>query len=639
MSLYKQLWIAVAALMLTVFSITFVINGVASSRYLEQQLTLKNTDDATALALSLSQQELDTVAVEIQLAAKVDQGSYEFAELRDPAGALLYSATNPVDTGSAPGWLKRVFPIDAEVGRAAVTNGWNQIGTVYLKSHDGFAYDELWASGKRTLIALVIAVVVAGAAGTLVLRMILRPLGQVVEQAEAIGERRFMTLPEPFTTEFAVVTRSMNELARRVKEMLSRESQRLERQREAAEIDRLTGLMLREPFMRRLRARLESEGSDAVGSVAILRINQLAQLNQLYGRNTLDTVLKEVGGDLKRLTLGESDWAVGRLNGSDFCMLAPGEMSPRQLGESMQRAVMDVLRRHSLERKTSLPTACVEYAAGDTVAQVMTSLDGGLLSADHQEGSPVTLASRGSTAVVPVREQAEFWRRELSKALTENRLLLEAYPVYDGQRQLIHNEAMLRVRVQSEIRSAGEFMPWVHRLDMSGEVDRAVVRLALEMARKSGEPVHANLSSVALTDQSFAIWVEELLVKNSQVAPLIGMEVNETAAYSHPTGFHRLSQRVHEADAKLGVEHMGYRISDIGLLGELGVDYMKIDSLFIRDIDTNEGNRALVLTYARIAQSLGVPCIAEGVRTPAERKAAFDCGATGVTGPGIKPVV
>jgi len=61
MSLYKQLWIAIALLMLVVFGITFVINGASSSRYLEQQLSLKNNDDANALALSLSQDELDPV--------------------------------------------------------------------------------------------------------------------------------------------------------------------------------------------------------------------------------------------------------------------------------------------------------------------------------------------------------------------------------------------------------------------------------------------------------------------------------------------------------------------------------------------------------------------------------------------------
>ncbi|MDA8962332.1 GGDEF domain-containing protein, partial [Congregibacter sp.] len=82
MSLYRQLWIAIVILMLLVFGTTFLINGLSSSQYLEEQLTIKNHDDATALALSLSQQSLDPVALEIQLASQLDLGSYESVEFQ-----------------------------------------------------------------------------------------------------------------------------------------------------------------------------------------------------------------------------------------------------------------------------------------------------------------------------------------------------------------------------------------------------------------------------------------------------------------------------------------------------------------------------------------------------------------------------
>ena len=74
---------------------------------------------------------------------------------------------------------------------------------------------------------------------------------------------------------------------------------------------------------------------------------------------------------------------------------------------------------------------------------------------------------------------------------------------------------------------------------------------------------------------------------------------------------------------------------DIGKLGELGVDYIKVDSLFVRDMHTNRGNAALVRTYANIAQSLGLSCIAEGVRDEQELAAVFEAGATGASGPGV----
>jgi EAL domain-containing protein (putative c-di-GMP-specific phosphodiesterase class I) len=81
---------------------------------------------------------------------------------------------------------------------------------------------------------------------------------------------------------------------------------------------------------------------------------------------------------------------------------------------------------------------------------------------------------------------------------------------------------------------------------------------------------------------------------------------------------------------------MGYRISDIGKLGDLGMDYIKIDSLFTRDVDTNPGNAALLRTYISIAQSLGLPCIAEGISNSAELAAVTELGVAGVCGRGVE---
>ena len=112
MSLFKQLWIVTAIIMLLVFGATFMINSASSSQYLEEQLTLKNRDDATALALSLSQQSLDTITLELQLATIVDQGAYEFLQFRDPMGAVLFDRGTPNLNSSAPDWLINLFPIN-----------------------------------------------------------------------------------------------------------------------------------------------------------------------------------------------------------------------------------------------------------------------------------------------------------------------------------------------------------------------------------------------------------------------------------------------------------------------------------------------------------------------------------------------
>ena len=54
MSLYKQLWLAIVLLLTIVFSVSFLVTTLSARTYLEEQLSMKNVDNANALALSLT---------------------------------------------------------------------------------------------------------------------------------------------------------------------------------------------------------------------------------------------------------------------------------------------------------------------------------------------------------------------------------------------------------------------------------------------------------------------------------------------------------------------------------------------------------------------------------------------------------
>jgi EAL domain-containing protein (putative c-di-GMP-specific phosphodiesterase class I)/GGDEF domain-containing protein len=635
MSLLKQLWIVTALVMLLVFGATFIINSATSSQYLEEQLTLKNQDEATALALSLSQQTLDLVTLELQLATLVDLGAYEMLQFHDPMGTVLFARGTPNMTSTAPPWITGLFPINSEPASAQVTNGWNQLGTLTIKSADSFAYDELWMGAKRTLAALIVAIIAAGIIGSMLLRLVLSPLKQVVGQAQAIGQRRFATVAEPYTTEFAEVTRSMNELATRIKGMLNRESERLSKQRESAELDSTMGLIQREPFMARLAAKLEAEDAEASGAAALMRLGDLARLNQVFGRQPIDNALKAIGNMLRRLEKANSGWIIGRLNGSDICLIAPRVSNPRGPAQQLQQAASNVLIEHGIRDRCDLPTACVTYSSEDSIGSVMSALDNALLLSADQGAATITEASQTDNSPGSTREQAEQWLGDLRYALDNSELFIETFPVLASNRMLIHEEAMVRIQINGKVRYAGEFMPWVHRLDLSTEIDKAVVVLALDHIAATGKPTCANLTSEALANAAFFDWLESLVMERRADISGLSLELGEAAAFSQLESFRRLSDIANSHGFKVGVEHMGYRIGEIGKLSELGADYIKVDGLFSRDIATNAGNAALFRAYASIAQSLGLECIAEGVSEASQLRGVFELGATGACGRGV----
>jgi len=636
MSLYRKLGTAVLILMVVVFVITVSINGANSVRYLSEQLSTENHNDAESTAQDLSDDGIDLQAMEFALERKLVRSSIRRAALLDNDRNIVWEQENPAAEQNFPELLKTLFPISAEPGIAPISNGWSPLGYVVIERYEDGAYDELWAIATRLFWALLLAVLVAGVLGNFLLRRILAPLKAVVAQAQAIGERRFITTEEPSTTEFAEVTRAMNELARRVREMLEKESQRLSRQREAADMESGTGLLLRGPFMARLGAKLESEDADASGSLALVRLGNLARLNQHFGRETMDTVLKEIGSTIKRLNISQPDWIAGRLNGSDFCLIAPRETEPKLTAETLQRVIREVLSNHGMTDQSALPGSCVAYTSGETTGTLMSAIDGALVMSDEQGDSQIVVATLADGSATPIREQASLWRSQLMVAIEDKQLLIATFPVLTPEGKLIHHEGMLRVRVNGQLRSAGEFMPWVHRLDLSREIDQAATALAIENIIQTGENSCANLTASAVSDSRFAAWLEQFLQKHQTAAGQLSIEVGEAAAFAHPAQFQDLVKRAHGLNVTVGIEHMGYRISDIGKLGDMGMDYIKIDSLFSRDLANNPGNAALLRTYVGIAQSLGVPCIAEGINNSAELQAVYELGASGACGRGVE---
>jgi EAL domain-containing protein (putative c-di-GMP-specific phosphodiesterase class I) len=71
-------------------------------------------------------------------------------------------------------------------------------------------------------------------------------------------------------------------------------------------------------------------------------------------------------------------------------------------------------------------------------------------------------------------------------------------------------------------------------------------------------------------------------------------------------------------------------------LHDLGIDYLKVDASFIRQLEANAGNQAFLKGLAGIAHGIGLMVIAEGVVSEAELQALAMVDFDGATGPAIR---
>lgn len=632
MSLIKQLWLAIA--LVTVLSLggSFVVSTLSARHYLQQELAVKNMDNATSLALSLSQMPKDAVTVELQIAAQFDTGHYRMIRLAGPGGETLVERSFDDPQVEAPAWFVRLVPIETRPGVALVQDGWKQFGTLSVESHSRYAYASLWQATRQLLWWFVGGGLLTGLIGTLALKFITRPLDRMVEQAEAIGGRRFITTPEPRTREFRSVVRAMNTLSGRVRTMLAEESQRLEALRRQTQHDELTGLFNRNQFFRQLDAALAREDASVDGGLLMVRIGDLVELNQRLGRVAVDRTLKVLGEALQAFVAGRPRWDCGRLNATDFAVLAPGELDPATvataLAARLEEALAPVCEHHRLD------LAAATYSPGEARSQLLTRLDGALAAAEqrHEGGVRVATAADGDA----LQYGAAEWRAFIEGALAAGEVRLARFAVVDGKDALLHHEAPVRLLIDGHWQNAGRFMPWAARLGLMVAIDTAVVRAAL--AALAAEPAAAlaiNLSLEALRDPAFRDMLYQALEADADAARRLWIEVPEHGALKHQVEFRALCLALRPLGCRVGLKHAGPAFSRIAELHDLGLDYIKVSAAFVRDVEQSPGNAAFLRGLCTIAHSIGLLTIAEGVDSVAERAVLPDLGLDGMTGPAI----
>ena len=316
MSLLKQLFIAICLFLLVAFAGSFVTSLESSREQTISQLRSHAQDAATALGLSLTPHVDDPAMVELMVNSIFDSGY--FASIRvqrvDDDSIIVERRMSP-HSDAVPNWFSSLVALQPEGGETLIMRGWEQAARVEVLSHPQFALARLWHSAMGSLSWLLLCGLLSAALGGWLLRLQLRPLDSMVQQAQAISRREFISLPQlPRTPELRRVVLAMNQMVEKLRSLFAEAAQQSERLAREAYQDSLTGLANRRRFDMRLGSQLVAGEQTAAGYLLLLRVNDLAGLNQRLGGARSDALLCAIGELLQRLSAqhGHPDWLAAR---------------------------------------------------------------------------------------------------------------------------------------------------------------------------------------------------------------------------------------------------------------------------------------------------------------------------------------
>lgn len=646
MSLIKQLWLAIIFILILATGGSFALSTLSSKNYLEEQLQLKNLDNVTSLALSISQMQKDPTTIDLLISAQFDSGHYRYIGLFDPNGKMISERVNANSKTKAPTWFTKLIPIKAQAGVAEVQDGWKQFGSITLESDSNFAYDKLWDSTIQIALWASLIGLLACYGGGKILEKILSPLDDVVNQAKAIGENRFISISEPKTTEFKAVVNAMNSLSNRIKNTVTEESSRLEKLRYQANFDPITGLMNFDYFTRRVNASISHEETFSTGVLIVTRLANLAQIDQTLGHQETNILLKKIGEALDNECKNHPHLYAARLTGTDFGIFCNRPLDTDTLGLQIKELLINVGQTKQALLSANFLTVAINVTKSDSAENLVSILEAAekFISFVDSVVDKVNIQHRNTLHVINHSDLAQYrnddqeeWQKLLTSALNNRRVKLEPYPVIDQNGRLIHNESPVRLQLEPNGKwyCAGEFITWATQLNLMSRVDELVLETALGRLATGAESIGLNISASAICNTEFIEKTCKLIKQNMSVASRLYFEVPEKSAFEYSTEFRHFCNQIKPLGCKVGIEHVGTHISRLGELHDVGLDYIKIDVSIIKDIDTNEGNKTLLRGLCMIAHSIGVIAIAEGVQTIDEQATLKQIGIDGMTGPGI----
>ena len=629
--MYRQMWLAIFLSTLLALMGGLLASTLNARSYLSDQLNLKNNDNATALALALSQQNADPVMIELTVSALFDSGHYELIRVADPMGKPIVerSATSVAQT--VPAWFVKLLPLTVSPGQAQISSGWNQTGTLTLVSTSRFAYASLWKSVLQLTLALGLSGLLGGFLGALTLRRLREPLQRVIDQASAISERRFVTIDLPDVPELRQLALAMNSTVNRLKDMFAEEAQRLEVLRVTANYDLLTGLPNRTFFMVQLLDLLDSEEA-AGGHLLLVRVANFSGLNPLLGVPATNDLLKAFAEVLHQQQI-QTHGVAARIGDSDFVLLLP---SPRDAHEAA-KDLMHALAKASSPFTGPAPVAHIGIAKlkrGQDIASLLAQAANALASAETQ-GTNAIRESDGindGNMVSSAEDTAQLVRR----ALEQSQVRLASVPVLDFTGKLVHRECALEVMLDQadEWQPISRFLQVAEHFQLTPLIDLITLNLGLEELRKNPSlaGVATSLSASSLRDDNFRLRLLQLIRKNPGLAGRLWLEVPEADVLKHTLILPAFVADVRKAGGRIGLTHFGRHYSHADTLHDFGLDFLKVDSSFVRGLQYSADNQTFLKDLALAAHKMGMQVYAEGVIDQAElaelAAASFD-GAAG----------
>ncbi|MBL4653765.1 MAG: EAL domain-containing protein [Flavobacteriales bacterium] len=621
MTLSKQLYALITLIALFMGLGTLYISIQNTRAYLMLQLSTQTQNAADSLGLSLTpyMKNNDIAAMDSMVNAVFDSGYYQSLSLTTMTGEIMISRKNTTQIKGVPSTFINYLNLRTPEGESVIMSGWNQAGILKLKAHPGIAYKKVWDACNDLLLWFLLVLILSFITAFILLRMILRPLHAVENQALKIAEREFPIVTNiPKTRELKRIVLAMNKMSQKVESIINKLSTRAEQHRRQTYEDNLTGLFNRQYFITALEHKIKDPEQAGNGYITIVRINHFAEYNKNFGHQAGDDLLQSIAKLLMQTSEKINIAALSRLSGVDFAAILP--LADFKIATQFAQTLSHAFSMMNHEHAQHIHIGMAPFEQTSTTGNTLANADTALASVQHQGTGNYNIQQTQSEAM-----GNHAWKILIQKSLLEERITFLMQPIMYAHTKpkqgTLYHEVLMRIQNSSgENISPASFSAMAERVNLHLQVDQYVIQHVIQLLnkRKVQSCLAVKISALHLNNANFLFWLQELLQQHTSVASKLYFEISEHGLAQNIEASRNFIDLVQKQHGKVIMEHFGTQKESFQTLRQLKVDYIKLDGSYVAGIMENNEHQSFIQTLVDTAYSLDIKTIVEHVETQEE---------------------
>ncbi len=429
-----------------------------------------------------------------------------------------------------------------------------------------------------------------------------------LDALDVAGHRRIFTISHLQATDGSIIlVNEVTELAIKTEQLT-----------QLALYDSLTGLPNRTLFNDRIEQQIQyAKREKRHFGLLLIDLDRFKEVNDTLGHSAGDRLLAEVATRFSKY-LRSSD-TLARLGGDEFALLLPDldERESQFVASKLISAQIEPYQINSQQMDIGASIGVVTYPQnGESKEVLLSRADMAMYHAKRN--------NLGQSLFTPELDHSGQNKltmiAEIRTALYRNEFSLHYQPQLNLDTHEIHAwEALIRWNhPEKGWIPPNDFIPLAEETGLIRDISSFVLERAMDDCirwQQAGQQggVAINLSTQDINGGHLPDRINSLLSKRKIRPEQITLEVTESALLHDPAEARQQLEQLDKLGLYLSIDDFGTGYTSLSYLKQLPFDEIKIDQVFVKNMETDTNDKAIVDAVINLAHSLGMQVVAEGV--------------------------